>query len=87
MKRENIEMIKIIAFDVFANVKWTLAFRCGIGSKDKATNLWIRAQVSKANWCANHVWFGSDWHGLNCEIQFHGFKQKACITVELKETK
>jgi len=84
-KYENMCMIKVALFSIFADIVWRLAFSRGLGNKNKATNLWIKAQVLKANFCANHVWFGSEWHGLNCEVDFEKFKRKAVISVELKE--
>lgn len=83
-KNENLEMLKIIAMDVLTDALWRLAYRWNIGSKEKATARWIVIQCRKANWCARHVWFGSEWHGMNCQIAFNSFVADGHIDVTVK---
>jgi hypothetical protein len=69
MKNENWKMIGILIYDWLASAFWRLAWsRWRIGNEDEATRMWIKAQTLKADWCANHVYHGSGWHGLNCTV-------------------
>ena len=69
MKNENWKMIGILIYDWMASAFWRLAWsRWRIGNEDEATRMWIKAQTLKADWCANHVYHGSGWHGLNCTV-------------------
>lgn len=69
MKHENWEMIKILIYSLIADAFWRLAWSSWrIGNENEATRMWIKAQTLKADWCANHVYHGSGWHGLNCTV-------------------
>jgi hypothetical protein len=68
MKNENWKMIGILIYDWMASAFWRLAWNTPIGNEDEATRMWIKAQTLKADWCANHVYHGSGWHGLNCTV-------------------
>lgn len=82
MKSENFEMVKILIYDCVASFYWWFSWNTIFGDPDDSTEMWIKAQGMKADWCANHVYHGSGWHGLNASVD--GIK--AVVQVTLKPT-
>jgi hypothetical protein len=71
--RENIKMLWIIFYDIIANIYWQAAWNnwfmlSNINHRNKSLDMCLKAQVMKGNWCGNHVYRGSVWHGLIVDI-------------------
>jgi len=81
MKSENFEMFKILIYDWIASLYWRISWTTIFGDKWNSTEMYIKARKMKADWCANHVYHGSGWHGLNVSVDGN----QAVIQVTLKE--
>jgi hypothetical protein len=79
MKSENLEMVKIIIYDWVASAYWWLSWNTIFGDEDYSTKMWIKTQRMKADWCANHVYHGSAWHGLIASVD--GIKAVVHVTL------
>jgi hypothetical protein len=82
MKSENLEMVKILIYDWIASSYWWISWNTIFGDEDYSTEMWVKAQQMKADWCTNHVYHGSGWHGLYASVD--GIK--AVIKVTLNST-
>ena len=82
MKYENLKMIGILIYDWMASAYWWAAWHTPFGNKEESTRVWIKARKLKADWCANHVYHGSEWHGLHCEVD----GMEAVVQVTMIET-
>ena len=83
MKSENFEMVKILIYDWIASLYWWVSWTTIFGDEDRSTEMWIKAHKMKADWCANHVYHGSGWHGLNASVDGN----QAVVQVTLKQPK
>ena len=75
-------MVEILIYDWIASAYWWLSFNTIFGDQDYCTEIRIKAQQMKADWCANHVYHGSGWHGLFASVD--GIK--AVVRVNLNPT-
>jgi hypothetical protein len=72
-KRENLKILWIVLYEIFADLYWTAAWDNWLGlfddyDRDKSTEIWSKAQIMKTKWCADYVYHGSGWHGLHTSI-------------------
>lgn len=64
-------MLAILAYDTYAKIVWRLAWDWLPYNRKfagYATEAWIRGNELKADWCAEFVYNGSGWHGLNVDM-------------------
>lgn len=79
MKSENLRMVEILIYDWISSAYWWLSWNTIFGDEDYSTEMWIKAQEMKADWCANHVYHGSGWHGLHASVD--GIKSIVQVTL------
>lgn len=70
MKRGNLKILPILIYDAISTLCWRATWGNWLGlstykSRERSTKMWSKAQGMKADWCANHVYHSSGWHGLN----------------------
>jgi hypothetical protein len=70
---KNLKMLRVIIYDAVASLYWRATWENWLGlyddqDRNNSTEMWIKAQGMKADWCANHVYHGSGWHGLNANV-------------------